>query len=79
MKSYLLLLVQFLDKSAFVQLGDKADIDEFLGLSAPDLGSPEGDDIVNGFQPAGDGIRRGNEILLEYSVGAFQILRIAGP
>ena len=29
----LLLLVQFLDKSALVQLGDKAGIDEFLGLA----------------------------------------------
>ena len=42
MKSYLLLLVQFLDKSVFVQLSDKAGIDEFLGLAAPDLGSPVG-------------------------------------
>jgi hypothetical protein len=31
MKSYLLLLVHFLDKSAFVQLSDKAGIDEFPG------------------------------------------------
>ena len=77
--SGLLLLVQFLDKPALVQLGDKARIDEFFWAMAADLRSSEGDDIVNGFQALGDGIRGGNEILLENSVGAFQILRIVGP
>ena len=60
----LLLLVQFLDKSALVQLCDKACIDELFGLVTADLGPPRRDDIEDGFQALGYRIWRGKEILL---------------
>jgi len=70
--------MQLLDKAAFVELRDKAGVDELFGLVAADLRSPRSGDFVNRVEPFCDRIGRGNKILLEYGISAFQIFWIVG-
>ena len=55
---FLLPLVQLLDKPALVQLGDKAGVDELLGLVRADLGAAERRDLVDRIEIFGDRIGR---------------------
>ena len=70
--------IQLLYKAALIQLCNEAGIDEFFGLVIADIGASLGDVVVGRFQAFGDRIRRGDEILLENIVRAFEKLRVGG-
>src|SRR5690242_2047656 len=73
-----LLLVESLDESGFIQFRDKARVDKLFRFVCADLRPCLSDIIVSRFQPFGDRIGCGDEILLEHIIGTFQKLRIRG-
>ena len=72
------LFVEFLDEPALVELGNETRVDKLFRFVRANVRAGLRHVVVGRFQTFGDRIGRGDEILLENIVRAFEKLRVGG-